>query len=150
MSKFISRLITKKLTPEEDFQLFSGILEESATPVCSACLGREDATGDGASHLISDSSTATGDDNPGPGRVIDKHVYQKAGRKIEKIYFRFALPSLSTGDIALFISRYQHETRFIAYILGSFEKLVPILEDINSLSGSLVISGLKVLLHRTR
>ena len=149
MSKFISRLITKKLTPEEDFQLFSGILEESATPVCSACLGREDATGDGASHLISDSSTATGDDNPGPGRLIDKHVYQKAGRKIEKIYFRFALPSLSTGDIALFISRYQHETR-VLYGLGSFEKLDPILEHINFLSGSLVISGLKVLLHRTR
>ena len=149
MSKFISRLITKKLTPEEDFQLFSGILEESATPVCSACLGREDATGDGASHLISDSSTATGDDNPGPGRVIDKHVYQKAGRKIEKIYFRFALPSLSTGDIALFISRYQQETR-ILYYLGVFENLDPILEHINFLSESLVISGLKVLLHRTR
>lgn len=41
---------------------------------------------------------ATMDDNPGPGRLLDKYVYQVIGKCIEKCAGRIALRSL-TADV---------------------------------------------------
>ena len=149
MSSLISRLITRKLTPEEDFQQFLDVSEEIIPRSNSGFIEEVNEIGDEVDSEISESSTATIDDNPGPGRTIDKYFYQKAGKKVEQIYFRVALPSLSTGQVMRCIARYKEKHRF-SHGLGYTERLDSALGYFSGLSGSLVINGLKVLLHRSR
>lgn len=45
------------------------------------------------------------DDNPGPGRVIDKHLYQTVGRKIELLAGRIAINYVPPGAILNYIDQ---------------------------------------------
>lgn len=53
----------------------------------------------GAPTVSSFSTMATMDDNPGPGRVIDKHFYQTVGRKIELLAGRIVINYVPPGAI---------------------------------------------------
>lgn len=54
---------------------------------------------DGAS-FCSLSTNATMDDNPGPGRIIDKCIYQFLGKKIERFANRISISCLPPHTIA--------------------------------------------------
>ncbi|KAH8111582.1 hypothetical protein DFH11DRAFT_589433 [Phellopilus nigrolimitatus] len=53
-----------------------------------------------ACSILTSSSTSTKSDRPGPGRVVDKYVYQPTGRLIENALRRVALPSGSVPNSA--------------------------------------------------
>ena len=50
------------------------------------------------------STTATVDDNPGTGRVLDTYFYQPAGRRIERLALRFTIAYLHPWRISEFLS----------------------------------------------
>lgn len=58
-----------------------------------------------APSVSSFSTMATMDDNPGPGRVIDKHLYQTVGRKIELLAGRIAISYVPPGAILNYIDQ---------------------------------------------
>ena len=64
----------------------------------------DDDDGD-AKSIDSFSTTATVDDNPGTGRVLDTYFFQPAGRRIERLAMRFTI-------------RHLHPSRIEAYIAG--------------------------------
>ena len=58
------------------------------------------------------STNATEDDIPGPGRTIDKYLYQRFGRKVENFAFRITFSSLSPGQILqYFIQKTEPDVR---------------------------------------
>lgn len=61
--------------------------------------GYEEDYDDGAS-FCSLSTNATMDDNPGPGRIIDKCIYQFLGKKIEQFANRISISCLPPHTIA--------------------------------------------------
>ena len=106
--------------------------------------------GDGKEDVMSIesfSTTATADDNPGTGRVLDTYFFQPIGRRIERLAMRFTI-------------RHLHPMRIEAFIHGNlvyFPWLAPertlrlVLQDINTFrSGSTIIAGLKGLIQQTQ
>ena len=63
----------------------------------------DDDNGNDARSIESFSTTATVDDNPGTGRVLDTYFFQPAGRRIERFAMRFTI-------------RYRHPSRIEAFI----------------------------------
>lgn len=59
---------------------------------------RNEEDSDCACSLTSVSTNATMDDNPGPGRVVDKFIYQFLGRKIERFANRYISISFLSPD----------------------------------------------------
>ena len=49
------------------------------------------------------STTATVDDNPGTGRVLDTYFFQPAGRRIERLAMRFTIRHLHPWRIEVFV-----------------------------------------------
>ena len=62
----------------------------------------DDDDGD-AKSIDSFSTTATVDDNPGTGRVLDTYFFQPAGRRIERIAMRFTIRHLHPWRIEAFM-----------------------------------------------
>ena len=60
---------------------------------------------DDARSIESFSTTATVDDNPGTGRVLDTYFFQPAGRRIERLAMRFTIRHLHPSRIEAFIAR---------------------------------------------
>lgn len=56
---------------------------------CAFAEIRNEEDSDCACSITSVSTNATMDDNPGPGRVVDKFIYQFLGRKIERLANRY-------------------------------------------------------------
>ena len=125
-------------------QQFVKIFEETA-----GFIEEVDDVDSDASSEISSSSMATVDDNPGTGRVIDKYVYQKGGRKIEQIVSRLRLPYLSTGHHLECITRYK-EVHKAYFGIGGTEDLDSALQAFHGPYMTYVVNGLKVLLKRSR
>ena len=108
---------------------------------------KDDDDGDTRS-IESFSTTATVDDNPGTGRVLDTYFFQPAGRRIERLAMRFTI-------------RHLHPSRIEAFIAGAFVYF-PIMEhkltlsialrniDRRHFSGPTVISGLKSLVRQAQ
>ena len=63
----------------------------------------DDDDGDTRS-IDSFSTTATVDDNPGTGRVLDTYFFQPAGRRIERLAMRFTIRYLHPSRIEAFIA----------------------------------------------
>ena len=64
--------------------------------------------GDGKEDVMSIesfSTTATADDNPGTGRVLDTYFFQPIGRRIERLAMRFTIRYLHPRRIEAFMSR---------------------------------------------
>ena len=107
----------------------------------------DDDDGD-AKSIDSFSTTATIDDNPGTGRVLDTYFFQPAGRQIERLAMRFTI-------------RHLHPSRIEAIIDGGIgyfswleikRTLSIALRDIDRrhFSGPPVISGLKSLVRQAQ
>ena len=108
----------------------------------------EDSDDDDARSIESFSTTATVDDNPGTGRVLDTYFFQPAGRGIERLAMRFTI-------------RHLHPSRIEAFIAGSIGYF-PWLEikltfsialreiDRRYFSVPTVISGLKSLVRQAQ
>ena len=108
----------------------------------------DDDAGD-AKSIDSFSTTATVDDNPGTGRVLDTYFFQPAGRRIERLAMRFTI-------------RHLHPSRIEAYIAGGGIILYSMFDIKFTLSIALqrigvvyssvstVISGLKSLVRQAQ
>lgn len=90
------------------------------------------------------STTATMDDNPGPGRTLDK-CYQYLGKKIERSIFRFSIYTL-------------HPTRIFqclwkdgdSWYNGYGRRLSDVMENIHVWKGPASVAGLKSLTQQTQ
>lgn len=58
---------------------------------------------DDGSSIISTSTTATADNQPGTGRFLDTYILQPTGRCIERLAMRFTIASLHPARIAQYI-----------------------------------------------
>lgn len=108
----------------------------------------DDMADDDAISFLSDSTNATMDDNPGPGRVLDKFIYQAIGRKIERFAGRVSIPFLPPGAIVFRIMELQGNTP-----LPPFKRhpLSEVMDDISILpNGNSIMKGLRALLKQTR
>lgn len=66
-------------------------------PVWHRVLGIDcNSADEDASSVRTYSTNSTVDDNPGTGRLVDKYLYQKGGRKVERLIFwvRIKLPNV--------------------------------------------------------
>ena len=108
----------------------------------------DDDNDNDARSIESFSTTATVDDNPGTGRVLDTYFFQPAGRRIERLAMRFTI-------------RHLHPSRIEAFIAGGIGYLPWLnlkltlsiaLRDIDRtyFSGTTVISGLKSLARQAQ
>lgn len=94
--------------------------------------------------ISSFSTTATMDDNPGPGRTLDK-CYQYLGRKIERSIFRFSIYTL-------------HPTRIFQCLWKEGDswygvdgrRLSDVMENIHVWKGPASVAGLKSLTQQTQ
>ena len=101
-----------------------------------------------ASSIDSGSTTATCDNNPGPGRIIDMHFYQPFGRRIEKFAMRLTIASLLPWQISRFL-----EDRFkLSETISPRRTLTSATEDIHRYwpDGSTYVVGLKGLVRQTQ
>lgn len=127
----------------------STILEDPwSNPVDTTVHNSDD---DDANSVSSHSTNATVDDNPGTGRLIDKYLYQREGRRLEYFIFRIRLPSLPPARISRFI-----EDQYGAFLLLRYEDDIGVpLSDLPTLicfdsRGSTTLSGMKSLVQQTR
>ena len=107
----------------------------------------DDDDGD-AKSIDSFSTTATVDDNPGTGRVLDTYFFQPAGRRIERLAMRITIRHLHPSRIEAFIDS---DLRPLPY-LDIKRTLSIALQDIDRVhfSGPTVISGLKSLVRQAQ
>ena len=103
---------------------------------------------DDANSIVSFSTTATVDDNPGTGRVLDTYFFQPAGRRIERLAMRFTIRHLHPSRIEAFIAGDIGYSPWLANKLT----LSIALRDIDSghISGPTVVSGLKSLVRQAQ
>lgn len=96
------------------------------------------------------STTATVDNNPGPGRLIDNVLYQRLGRKLERgiLKFRIYTGGLSPLQIYLFVvDKFPDEYPIFGEVLGERRSV----QDIKKFEdGSTTLTGLNSLTHQTR
>ena len=106
----------------------------------------EDDSRNGDTSSVSTYSTnATADDLPGPGRLLDKYIYQRGGRIIERFVTKWNMATLHPA----YIVRYLYPlpvSRFLT--LG--EKLETIILNIETFHGPAVVAGLNSLVQQTQ
>ena len=108
----------------------------------------DDDDGDTRS-IESFSTTATVDDNPGTGRVLDTYFFQPAGRRIERLAMRFTIRHLHPSRIEAFIAsedRGYFPALDIKLTLGVALRNI----DYKFFSGTTVIPGLKSLVRQAQ
>lgn len=155
MSIAVKRAITKRKekTSRRNYQKDCKYITDDIGPIASAfnhygvfgrthSLVRQDETEDDTNSMNSFSTTATMDDNPGAGMTVDKYFYQPAGRRIEKLAFRIAMPLLSPGRIFRLIEE-QHLRNWLVFRSLEDKKISIHLNSIYS-------AGLSCLLHQSQ
>ena len=103
----------------------------------------DDCRSEGTSSVTS--TNATADDLPGPGRLLDKYIYQRGGRYIERFVTKWKMSTLHPAHIVRYLSplpTYYFRT------LG--EQLESIIFDIEISYGPTVVAGLKSLVQQTQ
>lgn len=108
-----------------------------------------DSDDDDTSSISSHSTTSTVDDIPGTGRIIDKHLYQKLGRKLECFIFRMKLGSLPPAQIFRFIEEtivYHIFSKYTGYGDSDWHLKIAML----SWRGKSKLYGLKSLVQQTK
>ena len=101
-----------------------------------------------AKSIDSFSTTATVDDNPGTGRVLDTYFFQPAGRRIERLAMRITIRHLHPSRIEAFIDS---DLRPLPY-LDIKRTLSIALRNVGRwyFSGTTIISGLKSLVRQAQ
>ena len=95
------------------------------------------------------STTATIDNNPGTGRVLDMYFFQPAGRQIERLAMRFTIRHLHPWRIQTFVNRIFEIDPWITPKLTLDNALQEIGRAGND-SGSTVVAGLKSLVQQAQ
>lgn len=107
LKSILSRVIMGEARQKEDsldFLCASSERHASELPspaylgTASDCHGEDDNCS-----ITSISTTTTADNLPGPGRMIDKYIYQPMGRRFERLAMRFTIASLHPAHIAQYI-----------------------------------------------
>ena len=100
--KSLTRVLFKRKSIDEAnrfYTMYPGI------PWAQAHITEMEDDDDGDTRSIeSFSTTATVDDNPGTGRVLDTYFFQPAGRRIERLAMRFTIRHLHPSRIEAFIA----------------------------------------------
>lgn len=107
---------------------------------------RSETDDDDTSTISSYSTNSTVDDNPGTGRLIDKHIYQRLGRKLERFLFWIKPPMLTPGQICAFFEK-QNGEHGIFYSLGLTSRGGSIVDSFRDRSS---VYGLKCLIKQTQ
>ena len=104
---------------------------------------------DDARSIESFSTTATVDDNPGTGRVLDTYFFQPAGRRIERLAMRFTIRHLHPWRIAAFINR---NSGYYLWLIPKWTLSYALQEISNAGNdlGSTIIAGLKSLVRQAQ
>lgn len=105
---------------------------------------------DDADSMISISTMATIDNQPGTGRSLDTYVFQPLGRRIERLAMRLTIASLHPARIALYIETdwsdfhpyYHHHHSSIDDVIALVCTSFP--------NGSTVVAGMKGLVKQTQ
>lgn len=89
IKKGLRSILKRRQNDDDDYML------EHPNPHHNLRLDYNSADED-ASSVMSYSTTSTVDDNPGTGRLVDKYLYQKGGRKVQKLipWVRIKLPNV--------------------------------------------------------
>lgn len=85
----------RKRNADDQYMLENPIWHRARKSTCNS-------TDDGASSARSYSTNSTVDDNPGIGRLFDNYLYQRGGRKVERLIFwvRIRLPNVHPALIS--------------------------------------------------
>ena len=108
----------------------------------------DDDDGD-AKSIDSFSTTATVDDNPGTGRVLDTYFFQPAGRRIERLAMRFTIRHLHPSRIEALLTpedRRYSPAFAIKLTVGAALRYI----DPRDVSVPTAISGLKSLVRQAQ
>lgn len=101
-----------------------------------------------AKSIISFSTTSTADNLPGTGRLIDLYIYQRFGKKIERLALQHNVSSLPAISIANFLDEGM-DNDFHDHCFGA-----PLRDVISYLSkekiGSAYLAGLRSLVKRAQ
>ena len=109
--------------------------------------GESEDNVDDASSASSFSTMATCDDNVGTGRVIDKHVYQALGRKVERLLARIAIKSLPPWQISSYI---ENGRKYSIIRNGGSMKQSIVFASFSLPDGETIVAGLKSLVRQTQ
>ena len=139
-------------TSEEDidFQLFGvGAYDQSneGAYIVASSPSDEDSSQNGDTSSIStDSTNATADDLPGPGRLLDKYIYQRGGRVIERFLMRRTMATMHPAIIVHYLS--PSPTVWKRVLEGCPpESIISVIELSR---GFTVVTGLKSLVQQTQ
>ena len=106
------------------------------------------------SSISSYSTTATMDDNPGPGRLMDKHIYQRFGRKIERLVSRITMSNLPPERIVQFFeerfSGYRMGFGYAGYLGVIISDITNDMDDCADVKGDILLAGLKSLVKQSQ
>lgn len=152
MTRRLSKVFKKKRQQETDDHkfLFTDCVPKTVSSLpWSLPKGAEQIDDDDSSSMSSFSTTATVDNNPGPGRLIDNFLYQRLGRKLERGILKFRI---YTGGLSPF--------QICQFILDKFPDNPPVFGRILRLNsmlgikefdhGATTLAGLNNLMQQTR
>ena len=113
--------------------------------------GRSSRKDGGDDDSVSSVSTMeTMDDNPGTGRMIDKHVYQKLGGKIERLFCRIGMSFLSPDRIVRYIVSQKTSSSLIGIDVRAIRETNSLTDYLVGSYGAPVLAGVKSLVRQTR
>ena len=96
------------------------------------------------------STTATVDDNPGTGRVLDKYFYQPAGRGIERLALRFTIRYLHPWRISEFLNVFARDCFHVDLEERFTLETTLHYSDSSGSRGSTTVAGLKSLVRQAQ
>ena len=147
MMKSLTRVLFKRKSIDEANRFYAMYL---SIPWAQAHITEMEDDDDGDTRSIeSFSTTATVDDNPGTGRVLDTYFFQPAGRRIERLAMRFTIWHLHPSRIEAFIAP---EKIGLLPWHGTKLTLSIALRNVGRwyFSGTTIISGLKSLVRQAK
>lgn len=139
IKKGLRGILQRRRNDDDDYMLENPIWRRVVVPDC-------DSADEDASSVRSYSTTSTVDDNPGTGRLVDKYLYQKGGRKVERLIFwvQIKQPNVHPALISriLFMGHVAFMTRR--------HSLLTIMSDIGGFKKPGLISGIQNLVRQTQ
>ena len=124
--------------------------EESRFYAIFPSIPRPQASSDGdddASSISTFSTTATVDDNPGTGRILDKYFFQPAGRGVERLAMKFTIRYLHPWRIMAFINK--APMRYCGFLGKCTLSMMLDIVD-HRFDGPTIVTGLKSLVRQTQ
>lgn len=149
VSRALSRAFKKRTRQHEGSLVspYSHATFETYPYLATPSYARANNNDDDASSISSFSTTATADNLPGTGRLLDKYFFQPMGKKIETLAMRVTISTLSPAHISRYI-----ESGFKN--VDACLRNMPISDVLAQTSrfhnGSICIAGLKSLVKQTR